>query len=68
MQSNSKILELGKKLPLGAKKLIAKRTGLTEKTVDNILKSKTNGRMDNIIKVVQEAKNVLAEYEAAIKL
>lgn len=68
MQSNSKIIELEKKLPNGAKKLIAQRTGMTEKTVSNILKGLTNGRMNNRIKVTQEAVKVLAEFEAATKI
>jgi len=67
MQSNSKILELGKKLPLGAKKLIAETLNMNYKTVDNILKGK-EARMNNTVKVIQEAKKVLAEFEKATQI
>jgi len=67
MQSNNKILELGKKLPLGARKVIADRLNITYKTVDNILKGK-EGRMNNVIAVIQEAKKVLAEFEEGTKI
>lgn len=52
MKTTEKIILLGKELPLGAKKLISKKTGLTEKTVANILKG-SPARMDNVLKVVK---------------
>ncbi|MEI7488316.1 MAG: hypothetical protein WCJ72_13085 [Chryseobacterium sp.] len=67
MQINNKILELGKKLPLGARKVIADRLNISYRTVDNILKGK-EGRMNNVINVVQEAKKVLVEFEEGTKI
>lgn len=54
--------EIDRKLPYGAKKLIAKNLGLTEKTVSNILKGK-RGRMENCMNVIQEAKRIIKDYE-----
>ena len=67
MKTSDKIIQLGEKLPLGAKKLIASNLDMNYKTVDNILKGKT-ARMSNTIKVVQEAKKVLEQFEQATKI
>lgn len=65
MKNKGNKTEIEKKLPLGAKKLISERTGLTEKTVASILKGKNN-RMENGIKVFQEANKIIREYNLAI--
>lgn len=65
MKTTEKIIQLGKELPLGAKKLISKETGITEKTVANILKGKP-ARMDNVLKVVKSAKNIIERYNKEI--
>jgi hypothetical protein len=67
MKTTEKIIELGNKLPYGARKIISERLNINYKTVDNILKGK-EGRMNNVIAVVQEAKKVLEEFEEATKI
>lgn len=56
------IIELGNKLPLGSKNLIAKKLKISYKTVDNILKGK-RARVTNVINVISEAKKIISEYK-----
>ena len=66
MQSKDKIEELTKNLPFGAKKRISQKTGLTQKTVINILKGR-GGRTDTIKRVIKATKEELKEYDNLIK-
>ncbi len=62
MQNNVKIKELKKNLPLGAKILLSKRTGLSKQTINNVLSGKPC-RMNTIMKVVQEGEKIVKEYK-----
>ncbi|WP_449398504.1 hypothetical protein [Chryseobacterium wanjuense] len=66
MQNNKKITELKNNLPLGGKVELSKRTGLTARTIDNIFKGKPC-RMKNMMKVIKEAENIIAEYKEVIE-
>ncbi|WP_313600627.1 hypothetical protein [Epilithonimonas vandammei] len=62
MQNNKKITNLKNNLPLGGMIEIAKRTGLTSRTIDNIFKGK-KCRMNNKMKVITEAEKIISEYK-----
>ncbi|MDM1396544.1 hypothetical protein HX049_05090 [Myroides odoratimimus] len=67
MQSNKKIQELGKKLPHGAKKKIAKETGLSYNTVVTYFLGANVGYFTEA-KILKEAKiyfDLLEEAEKA---
>lgn len=58
MQSNKKIIELGKKMPRGAKKQIAKKAGLSYNTVNNYFKGQPV-TYNTEVKILKESKIVL---------
>jgi len=62
VQSKEKVIELGKKLPWGAKKEISKRTGITEKTVSLFFRG-SNTRYDNSLKILKEANSIVKEMQ-----
>lgn len=62
MQNNEKLEQIRKELPLGGKRLIAERTGLSARSVENILGGK-NARIKNLTAIIKEAEKVIAEYK-----
>lgn len=62
MQSNKKLEEIKRNLPLGGKLLIAKRLRITSKTVDNILNGR-RAQFKNVVSVIKEAETIIAEYK-----
>lgn len=62
MQNNKKITDLKNNLPLGGMVELSKRTGLTNRTIDNIFKGK-KCRMNNKMKVITEAEKIISEYK-----
>lgn len=62
MQSNKKLEEIKRNLPLGGKLLIAKRLKITSKTVDNILNGR-RAQFKNVVNVITEAETIIAEYK-----
>ena len=65
MQSNKKLEEIKKNLPIGGRLLIAERLKITPKTVENILNGKP-GIFKNVINVIREAEAIIIEYKEAI--
>lgn len=62
MQSNKKLEEIKKALPLGAQKEIAERLGIHAKTVENVFEGK-NCLLKHKLNVVKEAEKLLEEYK-----
>lgn len=62
MQNNKKLEQIRKELPLGGKRLIAERTGLSPVSVENIL-SGNNARIKNLTAVIKEAEKIITEYK-----
>lgn len=61
MQNNTKIAELKNNLPLGGRKEICTRTGLTMHTVARILNGK-NGRIKTVTKIITAAEQIINEF------
>ena len=64
MQSNNNIVEIEKKLPSGAKKLIAKMTGKTENTVVAFFKGDNKYHMSTHAVIMDAAVKVIKELKA----
>lgn len=62
MQNNKKLEQIRKELPLGGKRLIAERTGLSYRSVENILGGK-NARIKNLTVIIREAEKIIADYK-----
>lgn len=65
MESNKKLEELRKTLPRGSYTEIANRSGLSVRTVVNVIEGKKCA-LHSIMKVVGEADKLLAEYKEVI--
>lgn len=63
MQNNGNIIKVGNALPFGSKKIIAERTGLTQKTVGEFFKGKNKCRSTTYLKVMTEAVQILKELQ-----
>lgn len=63
MKTNEWIKEIGKKLPYGAKVLISKRTGLTQKTVIDFFKCNHKPHIDTYNSIMHEAISIIKESQ-----
>ncbi|GIZ14228.1 hypothetical protein [Capnocytophaga catalasegens] len=65
MKEAEKIITLGKKLPYGAKKEIAKRLGFSEQTIVNFFKT-GKARPKNALKIIEITKVIYDESQEII--
>ena len=64
MQSTKIIIELGNKLPIGTKKRIAEKTGLTAKTVVDFFKGKKRPKMATYNAIMEAAIQIVTEMKS----
>ena len=66
MDTREQILTMGRNLPRGAKKEVAKLTGLTEQTIVKFFKTGT-ASPENALKIIEHAKPYYEQRQEVIK-